>query len=98
MSRIIRKHKPEFKFKVAIEALKEQKTIAALCREFEICDSQVNSWKRQLKEHGRAIFEVDGLSSKSNKLSELEAQIKSLNEYIGELSVENKFFKKNLKL
>ena len=32
MSKIIRKHKPEFKFKVAVEALKEQKTIVAICR------------------------------------------------------------------
>lgn len=42
MSKIIRKHKPEFKFKVAVEALKEQKTISAICREFEICESQVD--------------------------------------------------------
>jgi len=32
MSKIIRKHKPGFKFKVAVEALKEQKTIVAICR------------------------------------------------------------------
>ena len=57
MSKIIRKHKPEFKFKVAVE----------------------------------------GLSSKSSKIADAEAQIRKLNEYIGELSVENKFFKKNLK-
>ena len=97
MSKIIRKHKPEFKFKVAVEALKEQKTISAICREFEICESQVNSWKKQLKEHGSSVFEVEGLSSKSVKIADAEAQIRKLNEYIGELSVENKFFKKNLK-
>lgn len=90
-------HKPEFKFKVAVEALKEQKTISAICREFEICESQVNSWKKQLKDGGSAAFEDAGLSLASNKIAELEAQIRKLNEYIGELSVENKFFKKNLK-
>ena len=96
MSHIRRKHSREFKFKVAIEALKEQKTIAAICREFSVCESQVNGWKRQLKEQGSSVFEDNGLSLKLNKQAELEAQIKRLNEYIGELSVENKFFKKNL--
>jgi hypothetical protein len=36
------------------------------------------------------------ISSKLNNQAVLEAKIKELNEYIGELSVENKFFKKKL--
>ena len=97
MSIIRRKHGKEFKFKVAIEALKEQKTISVLCREFAICESQVNQWKKQLKDNGPAVFEVEGQSCISAKIADFEAQIRKLNEYIGELSVENKFFKKNLK-
>ncbi len=96
MSQIRRKHSREFKFKVAIEALKEQKTISTICREFGICESQVNAWKKQLKEQGSAVFEDGSVYSKSNKQADLEAQVRKLNEYIGELSVENKFFKKNL--
>jgi transposase-like protein len=97
MSKIRRNHKPEFKFKVAAEALKEQKTIAQICREFSICESQVNSWKKQLKDHGCDIFTDSKLSSKSSRITDLEERIKILNEYIGELCVENKFFKKKLK-
>jgi len=93
---IRRKHSREFKFKLAIEALKEQKTIVAICREFAVHDSQVHEWKKQLKEKGPDLFEDYRLSSKKNREAELEAQIKKLNEYIGELAVENKFFKKNL--
>jgi len=37
------------------------------------------------------------LSSKSSKIADAEAQIRKLNEYIGELYVENKFFKKIIK-
>ena len=96
MSKIRKKHSKEFKFKVAIEALKEQKTISAICREFAICESQVNAWKKQLKESGYYIFENNLNSSKINSQDALEAKIKELNEYIGELSVENKFFKKKL--
>ncbi len=93
---IRRKHSKEFKFKVAMEAIKEQKTIVTICREFAVHDSQVNSWKKQLKEKGPAVFEDANFSVKVSRESELEAKIRKLNEYIGELSVENKFFKKNL--
>ena len=96
MSKIRKKHSKEFKFKVAIEAIKEQKTIAAICREFCVCESQVNAWKKQLKESGSYVFENNLNSSKINNQADLEAKIKELNEYIGELSVENKFFKKKL--
>lgn len=99
MSKIRKKHSKEFKFKVAIEAIKEQKTISAICREFCVCESQVNAWKKQLKESGSYVFESNQNSFKINSQAaqgNLEAKIKELNEYIGELSVENKFFKKKL--
>jgi transposase-like protein len=96
MSKIKRKHSKEFKFKVALESIKEQKTISKICQEFAVCDSQVNAWKKQLKDNGSIIFEDNSLSSKLNAQADLEAKIKELNEYIGELSVENKFFKKKL--
>ena len=46
MSKIRKKHSKEFKFKVAIEAIKEQKTTAMICKEFCVCESQVNAWKK----------------------------------------------------
>lgn len=95
MQKIRKKHNKEFKFKVALESIKEQKTISAICQEFAVCDSQVNAWKKQLKDNGSIIFEGNSISSKLNAQADLEAKIKELNEYIGELSVENKFFKKN---
>ena len=96
MSAIRKKHNKEFKFKVAIEALKEKKTIVEICKEFSVCESQVNIWKKQLKENGSFVFENSSISSKLNNQAALETKIKQLNEYIGELSVENKFFKKKL--
>lgn len=56
-----------------------------------------NNWKRQLKENGSEIFVDNSRSSKLSKINDLESQVRILNEYIGELAVENKFFKKNLK-
>ncbi len=95
---IRRKHNKEFKFKVAIEAISQQKTISAICREFAVHESQVNAWKKQLKEQGSSIFADTTLSSKISREAELEIKISKLNEYIGELAIENKFFKKNLNL
>jgi transposase-like protein len=93
LGKIRKKHSKEFKFKVALEALKEQKTITSICREFGVHETQVKKWKKQLKEGGALLFEE---ASPKAAQSELETQIRKLNEYIGELSVENQFFKKNL--
>jgi transposase-like protein len=45
-----RRHEPEFKARVAIEALKNVKTIQALAKEFEIHPVQVSEWKKQMLE------------------------------------------------
>ena len=91
-STIRKTHNNSYKFKVALEALKEQKTIATLAKEFSIHPTQINKWKKQLKEKGSTIFEQSDISNRTCK--NLESQIDQLNQYIGELSVENKFFKK----
>jgi transposase len=93
LGKIRKKHSKEFKFKVALEALKEQKTITSICREFGVHETQVKKWKKQLREGGASLFEE---ANPRAAKSELETQIRKLNEYIGELSVENQFFKKNL--
>jgi hypothetical protein len=59
-----------------IEAIKEQKTIAMICKEFCVCESQVNAWKKQLKESGSYIFENNINSSKIKNQDDLEARIK----------------------
>ena len=43
-----RTHSPAFKARVALAALRDDKTMAELCKEFELHASQVIEWKRQL--------------------------------------------------
>jgi transposase len=93
MSGIRKKHSKELKFKVAVEALTGNKTTAEICREFGVHDTQIQKWKKLLREQGSSLFTEVHL--RNSQQSELEARIKQLNEIIGELSVENKFFKKN---
>ncbi|NLA97905.1 MAG: transposase, partial [Spirochaetales bacterium] len=46
----------EYKFRVAIEAIREQKQVSQIADEFGVSASQVNTWKRQLLEQGPQVF------------------------------------------
>jgi transposase len=49
-------HSAEFKFKVAIEAIRGERSTAELCQEYGIVSSQIFKWKKALLEHGHDIF------------------------------------------
>lgn len=82
-------HNAAFKFKVALEAVRGEKTVAELCQEYGVISSQVFRWKKALLEHGSEIFSK-GTPSKSSQDTELE----KLHATIGKLKVENDFLAK----
>ena len=51
-SRVVRRkrrlHKPEFKAKVALEAIKGELTMAEMVRKFDVQPTQITEWKKQL--------------------------------------------------
>ena len=49
-------HSPEFKFKVAIEAIRGDKTTAELCSEYGVVNSQIFKWKKALLDSGKQVF------------------------------------------
>ncbi len=57
MPRIYKKHSSSVRSKVALEAIKEQKTVVQLCQEFSVASSQVFAWKKQLEESVATLFE-----------------------------------------
>ncbi len=88
---MLKKHSDAFKLKVAIEALKGEKTIAALCQEFSIVSCQIYDWKKKLVEGSSQVF------SPSQKTSSIgEKEIEKLHATIGKLKVENDFLAKAL--
>ena len=54
-----RRHDPEFKARVALEALNGVKTIQQIAKEFEIHTVQVSEWKKTLAEGAAGIFGSD---------------------------------------
>ena len=51
-----RSHSPAFKARVALAALREDKTMAELCQGFELHASQVIDWQRQLREGAAEVL------------------------------------------
>jgi len=87
-----RNHTAAFKAKVALAALKNDRTIAQLAEQFDVHPNQITSWKQQLLEGAADVFERGG----NAKSSVPEVDIKSLHAKIGELVLENDFLERAL--
>ena len=79
-----RNHSPNFKAKVALAAIKGDKTLVELSEHFDIHANQITQWKTQLLE--RAADAFDGAGSKEPPID-----VKTLHAKIGELALENDF-------
>jgi transposase-like protein len=86
-------HSKELKFKVAMAALKGDKTVNEICKEFNIAPSLVHKWKTHLKQQGPCVF-AENINLTPDKY--LQNKIEQLHAQIGKLTVENDFLKKNL--
>lgn len=84
-------HSEEFKAKVALEALKEQKTIVQIAQENEVHPNQVIKWRKQLLEGAGQIFEDGRLKPKEREVSQDQ-----LFQQIGQLQYELAWLKKKL--
>ena len=87
-----RNHSPAFKAKVALAAIKGERTMQQLADQFDIHVSQITTWKEQLQAGAVDVFDV-GISGKS---AAPEIDIKSLHAKIGELTLENDFLENAL--
>ena len=91
MRRKRRNHSPAFKAKVALEAAKEEKTLAELAQHYELHVNQISTWKQELLAGISSLFEKEG-EVKGNQ----EAEVKELYAKIGELTMEKDFLSKGL--
>ena len=81
-----RNHSPAFKAKVALAAIKGDRTIAQLAEHFDVHPNQVTAWKAQLEGGASDVF---GAGSPATAAPTVD--VKSLHAKIGELTLENDF-------
>lgn len=85
-----RRHTDAFKFKVALEAAKGQKTINEIASEYNVHPNQVSEWKKRLLEEGVSVFRSRTVRPEREQ-AEREAE---LYEQIGRLKMELEWLKK----
>lgn len=85
-----RRFSPEFKFRVALEAAKGQRTLSELSSEYSVHPNQVSQWKRQLLESGGEVFSQNGAKEQRDQ----QAVQTELYEQIGRLKMELEWIKK----
>jgi transposase len=85
-----RKFTNEFKAKVAIEAIKGQRTVNELAQEFEVHPNQIAVWKKQLLEAASDVFRRGKDLDAENKAAECERLYRK----VGQLQVEVDWLKK----
>lgn len=88
-----RQHSAEFKTKVALEAIKEQKTLSQLCEQYSLHANQISDWKKTVLEQSVHLFERAGEKKKDSPLDIESIQAPYL-EQIGLLQMEVSFLKR----
>lgn len=90
MTKKRKNYSQQFKFKVALEAVKELKTINEIASAYDVHPTQVKSWKKQLLAEGSTVFGQNA----AQQLREQEARETELYEQIGRLKMELEWLKK----
>jgi len=90
MKKSRKRYSSEFKAKVALEALKEQKTLNELAQQFQIHQNQISQWKKQLLDNAERVF-LNNSTKSQREHDQLESQ---LYQQIGKLTVELDWLKK----
>jgi len=86
MKRERRNHSPKFKAKVAVAALKGDRTLAELAQQFDVHPNQIQDWKARVVHQAEHLFE-----NGTHGRREPEKEVKELHAKIGQLTMERDF-------
>lgn len=84
---------PEFKSKVVLELLREEKTVSQVATEYGVHPNLISRWKAEFMEKMPAVFSKDATETEKLR-KEHDAEKEELIKQIGQLSVENAWLKK----
>ncbi len=86
-----RNHSPAFKAKVALAALKGERTLAELAEQFDVHPNRIQDWKRRLATGAEEVFGGHAVEARHN-----EQEYDKLHAKIGRLTMDNDFLSKAL--
>jgi transposase len=89
MARIYKRHSSKFKAKVALDAIKEQKTLGELSKEHSVAATQISTWKKMAEEKMSNLFET-------KPEIDHQAEIDRLHRVIGQITAERDFLERAL--
>lgn len=89
-----KRYDSEFKARVALEALKGERTIQEIAKEYEVHPVQVSEWKKRMAQGASEVFEGSG---KKALVGDFERERDNLHRKIGQLSVELDWLRKKSK-
>jgi transposase len=84
----------EFKAKVAIEAIKEVKTISELAQNYQVHPNLISLWKKDFLSNAGKVF--DGGRDEMEEIKKLKKEKEDLIQQIGQLTVDNNWLKKKV--
>ena len=86
-----RNHSPSFKAKVAMSAVRGDKTLAELSQQYDVHPNQITEWKKRLVSGAEELF-----GNGPHKSEDGEGKVKELHAKIGELTMDRDFLSKAL--
>ena len=90
-----KQYTPEFKAKVVLQVLREEKSLGEIAADNELNPNQIRNWKRELLENAPKIFsESRDAKEIKAKEKEMEEDYQELLAKVGQLTVERDWLKK----